>query len=78
MIRRGLRFAPFVVGGDQERARRGGLENLPAAIGFGAAASALCEPGRLKAEITSQRRITEAITEAATSVDRRDDPRGPR
>jgi cysteine desulfurase len=69
VIRRGLRFAPFVVGGDQERARRAGLENLPAAIGFGAAAAALCEPGRLQVEIADQKRITEAIRQAAISVD---------
>ncbi len=38
LIRRGLRFPPFVVGGAQERARRGGIENVPAIVGFGAAA----------------------------------------
>src|ERR1700722_3895855 len=69
VIRRGLRLAPFVVGGGQERARRGGLENLPAAIGFGAEAAGVWQPGRLRAEMANQRRITEAITEAAISVD---------
>jgi cysteine desulfurase len=39
LIRRGLRFPPFVVGGAQERARRGGIENVPAIVGFGAAAA---------------------------------------
>lgn len=67
-IRRGLRLAPFVVGGDQERARRGGLENIPAAIGFGAAAAALCEPGRLDAEIANERRLTDVMAAAATEV----------
>lgn len=38
LVRRGLRFPPFVVGGAQERARRGGIENVPAIVGFGAAA----------------------------------------
>jgi cysteine desulfurase len=38
LIRRGLRFPPFVVGGAQERARRGGIENVPAIVGFGVAA----------------------------------------
>jgi cysteine desulfurase len=37
LVRRGLRFPPFVVGGAQERARRGGIENVPAIVGFGAA-----------------------------------------
>jgi cysteine desulfurase len=39
LIRRGLRMPPFIVGGAQERARRGGIENVAAAIGFGAAAA---------------------------------------
>lgn len=38
VVRRGLRIPPFVVGGAQERARRGGMENIPAIVGFGAAA----------------------------------------
>ena len=37
LVRRGLRLAPLLVGGAQERARRGGLENVPAIVGFGAA-----------------------------------------
>ncbi|MFN8028700.1 MAG: aminotransferase class V-fold PLP-dependent enzyme [Acidimicrobiia bacterium] len=39
LVRRGLRFPPFVVGGAQERARRGGIENVPAIVGFDAAAA---------------------------------------
>jgi hypothetical protein len=41
IIRRGSRFEPLIVGGEQERARRAGLEALPALIAFGAAAAAL-------------------------------------
>ncbi len=37
-IRRGLRLRPFLVGGHQERGRRGGTENLPGIVGFGRAA----------------------------------------
>ena len=37
-IRQGLRFFPFMVGGHQERLRRAGTENVPAIVGFGAAA----------------------------------------
>lgn len=39
VVRRGLRIPPFVVGGAQERARRGGIENVPGIVGFGAAAA---------------------------------------
>jgi cysteine desulfurase len=41
LVRRGLRLRPLLLGGDQERARRAGYENVPAIVGFGAAAAAL-------------------------------------
>lgn len=41
LIRRGLRFRSLMVGGDQERARRAGYENVPAIVGFGAACATL-------------------------------------
>jgi cysteine desulfurase len=44
LVRRGLRVPPFIVGGAQERARRGGIENVPAFVGFGAACEA-CDVG---------------------------------
>lgn len=37
-VRKGTKFAPFLRGGHQERARRGGTENTPGIIGLGAAA----------------------------------------
>ncbi len=37
-VRPGARLQPLWVGGGQERGRRGGTENLPAAVGFGQAA----------------------------------------
>lgn len=69
IVRRGLRLEPFLVGGDQERARRAGLENVAAAIGFGAAASALATPGRLSTEAAAARRQTDRLAQVATGVD---------
>ncbi|MGJ0510711.1 cysteine desulfurase NifS [Methylocystis sp.] len=37
-VRKGTKFAPFIRGGHQERARRGGTENTPGIVGLGAAA----------------------------------------
>jgi cysteine desulfurase len=37
-IRRGTRIAPFMIGGHQERGRRGGTENVPYIVGLGKAA----------------------------------------
>jgi len=69
LVRRGLRIPPFVVGGAQERARRGGIEDVPAIVGFGAAAAELTTDGRLDAEAERARAQTERITEAALAVD---------
>ncbi len=38
-IRRGLRLKPLLIGGGQERGRRGGTENVPGLVGLGAAAA---------------------------------------
>jgi cysteine desulfurase len=37
-VRHGLKFMPFMVGGHQERSRRGGTENVPYIVGLGKAA----------------------------------------
>ncbi len=62
LVRRGLRLRPMVRGGDQERARRAGLENVPAIVGFGAAAEALAT--RLGAEASDHRRLTDRVVRA--------------
>ena len=69
VVRRGTRFAPFIVGGEQERGRRGGLEAIPALLAFGAAADALASDGRLEAEAETARRHIGAIARAAHTVD---------
>lgn len=58
VIRRNLRIPPLLVGGDQERARRAGLENLPAVVAMAAVADHLrdhapTEAGRM-ASLTSR------------------------
>jgi cysteine desulfurase len=59
-VRRGLRVEPFLVGGAQERARRAGIEDVPAWVGFGAACAA-CD---VSAEAAAQR----ALVDVAASV----------
>jgi cysteine desulfurase len=71
IIRRGSRFEPLIVGGEQERARRGGLEAIPALVGFGAAAAALGADGArlLRAEAERARASIAALSSSATAVD---------
>jgi cysteine desulfurase len=69
LVRRGLRIDPLLRGGDQERARRAGMENLPAVLGFGAAAAALSDGDRLAAEAAEQRRLTDRILAAVPELD---------
>jgi cysteine desulfurase len=64
LVRRGLRLDPLFLGGEQERARRAGLENVPAIVGFGAAADAVDIAGE-SARNTAQ---TQRLLTAATSI----------
>ena len=61
LIRRGLRVRPLLVGGDQERARRAGLENVPAIVGFGVA----CDSIAVESEGSMQRALTQRVLEAS-------------
>jgi cysteine desulfurase len=66
-VRRGLRLPPLIIGGAQERERRGGLENVPAIVGFGAAAAELRTDDRLATEAEVARRITDEIVRGTTA-----------
>ena len=65
LVRRGLRIDPMLVGGDQERARRAGLENVPAIVGFGAAAAAV----DVDTEAAQHRAQTDRALAGALAVD---------
>jgi cysteine desulfurase len=57
LVRRGVRLRPLLVGGDQERARRAGYENVPAIAGFGAAVASM----DVATEAAAQRALTDRI-----------------
>jgi cysteine desulfurase len=50
-VRRGTKFSPFLIGGHQEKERRGGTENTPSIIGLGKA----CELAGLNMEAENTR-----------------------
>jgi cysteine desulfurase len=67
LVRRGVRLPSLLVGGDQERARRAGMENVPALVGLGAAATELASTRETEAD--QQRRLTERIVDWARTAD---------
>ena len=73
-VRRGLRFPPFVVGGAQERARRAGIENVPAIVGFGAASADVSDDDSARERTLSERLANQAQTRVP-GVERFGDPR---
>lgn len=62
LVRRGLRLRPLLVGGEQERSRRAGMENVAGIVGFGVAAT-------LAGELDQARARTEALIASATAVE---------
>jgi cysteine desulfurase len=69
VLRSGARIAAMIVGADQERARRAGMEPLLALVGLGAVAEALSAPGALDLDAKRARAFTDAIAKSALSVD---------
>ena len=68
LVRRGLRLRPLLVGGEQERMRRAGLENVAGIAGFGAVAETLSGT-TLEEESARAHRQTVAALAGATAVD---------
>jgi cysteine desulfurase len=72
LVRRGLRFPPFLVGGAQERARRAGIEDVPAIVGFGAAATEAGDDDRRERALTE--RLAHEAVARVPGVERFGDP----
>jgi len=69
VVRRGVRLEPLLVGGDQERARRAGLEAVPSFAGLGAVAELLADGARRSAEADRDAHRVEALADALCGPD---------
>jgi cysteine desulfurase len=61
-VRKGTRFSPFLIGGHQERGRRGGTENTPSIIGLGKACELAAR--HLQTENQAVRRLRDRLESA--------------
>ncbi len=60
-VKKGVRFAPLIRGGKQERARRAGTENVPGIVGLGKAAElSLARPSSQAGRVSALRDALEA------------------
>jgi cysteine desulfurase len=67
VLGQGVRLPPLLVGGDQERARRAGLENAAAIVGLAAVASELERSGAAEAHRLAA--LTARAADAAAAID---------
>ncbi len=67
LVRRGVRVPPLLVGGDQERARRAGAEDVLGAIGLAAAATEAA--ARMEDEAARSRALTDRVRSWAAEQD---------
>jgi cysteine desulfurase len=61
-VRKGTKFSPYLIGGHQERGRRGGTENTPSIIAMGLAAELAA--GKLEFENTHVKRLRDKLENA--------------
>jgi cysteine desulfurase len=69
LVRRGVRLEPLLVGGDQERARRAGLENVPGLVGMGAVAELLADSTTRAEEAARDAARIDELASALTGPD---------
>jgi len=65
LVRRGVRLRPLIVGGEQERARRAGVEDVVGAVGLAAAVGSI----DVDSEAATQARLAEGLRAALEAVD---------
>ncbi len=68
LVRRGVRVRPLLLGGEQERARRAGVENTPAIAGLGAACASLAAGDALALEAGCSIAQIERLASAALAI----------
>jgi cysteine desulfurase len=64
-VRRGTRFSPFLIGGHQEKGRRGGTENMPGIIALGKACELAAK--NMEEENTRVRRLRDKLEQGLCS-----------
>jgi cysteine desulfurase len=61
-VRRGTKFSPFLIGGHQEKGRRGGTENTPAIVALGRACTLAAQ--HMERENTTVKQLRDKLEEA--------------